>query len=204
MNSALQLQPSLVDQPSAIHHLPLLFVDSESASSNFIQGLQLRFDVSVAATEEQALRLLKPTPTLVVTELDLPEGDGVAVCRAAKAISRHPPMILVTTAAVERVPGVLAAGCDAVLLKPFPPNLLYARLGRLTRERDASRTQRTVAHLAHGLRPILLGTNRLWVDAHCPHCQHEGIISFDHASHRRMWYACLACEHVWMAARLED
>ena len=28
-------------------------------------------------------------------------------------------------------------------------------------------------------------------------------VSFEFSSYRRMWYACLACEHVWLGPRQE-
>jgi glutamate dehydrogenase/leucine dehydrogenase len=42
------------------------------------------------------------------------------------------------------------------------------------------------------------GTNVVFNDANCPSCDQAGIVGFDAASHRRMWYACLACSGVWM------
>jgi DNA-binding response OmpR family regulator len=69
---------------------------------------------------------------VIVTDMDMP--DAVSICREAKAL-RHAPAVLVTTAQVERVPDALEARCDGVLLKPFTPNLLVARIGRLLRGR---------------------------------------------------------------------
>jgi hypothetical protein len=45
------------------------------------------------------------------------------------------------------------------------------------------------------------GCMRDWPTAECPYCDHEGVTSFEYASHRRTWYACLACKKVWMAKR---
>jgi hypothetical protein len=109
----------------------------------------------------------------------------------------------------ERVPGALAAGCDAVLLKPFPPNLLHARIGRLLRARGeilknrAVQSQLKVHHLGERSELLLGGTNRVWPNTHCPYCSHPGITSFEYCSHRRAWYACLECKKVWIAKRLE-
>lgn len=44
---------------------------------------------------------------------------------------------------------------------------------------------------------------REWPTTRCAHCDHEGVMSFEYASHRRAWYACLACKKVWMAKRLD-
>jgi len=53
-----------------------------------------------------------------------------ANCRDVKSVDSS-TAVLVTTEATERVPDVLAAGCDGVLLKPLAPNLFYTRIGRL-------------------------------------------------------------------------
>jgi len=73
---------------------------------------------------------------------------------------------------------------DGVLMKPFPPNLLHTRVSRLLRIREP--------HMS-------IGTNVVCQDAVCPSCGHGGGVGFDAAAHRRMWYACLPCGHVWMA-----
>jgi DNA-binding response OmpR family regulator len=121
----------------------------------------------------------------------------------------HRPTMLVTTGATEMVPAAIASGCDGVLLKPFAPNLLYARLGRLRREAQMLRARSALqlaktSDLHERSEAIVNGTNRVWPDSRCPSCDHAGIVSFDNASHRRMWYACLECEKVWIARRQEE
>jgi len=132
----------------------------------------------------------------------------VEICREAKS-HPLPPQVLVTTSLTERVPDALAAGCDGVLLKPFAPNLLHARLGRLLRARsealkNKARQNRLKAHhLGERSELLLAGTNRVWSNTDCPYCNHSGVTSFEFCSHRRAWYACLKCKKVWIAKRLE-
>jgi DNA-binding response OmpR family regulator len=136
------------------------------------------------------------------------DGPGEAVCRHAKA-SPQPSTVLVTTTRAERVPDALVAGCDGVLLKPFAPNLLFARVGRMLRAQSVALRLRAhqqlakSAHLTERTSLLTAGTNQVWPSTHCPYCQHDGVTSFDHASHRRDWYACLFCKKVWMAKRQE-
>jgi DNA-binding response OmpR family regulator len=129
---------------------------------------------------------------IVVTDLQLPDGDGIDVCRAAKYASR-PILVLVSTDDVRRVPRALSAGCDSVLVKPFAPNLFYARLGRLTRDLQI--------RSAFPASTIGVGTNQHFPALACPGCGHSGATGFDATGLRRVWYACLACEHVWIAKR---
>jgi DNA-binding response OmpR family regulator len=125
------------------------------------------------------------------------------VCRAAKSLER-PPIMLMTATDVEQVPDALDAGCDSVLVKPFSPGLLLARLGRLARGhmlRPQPKTS-TVRFAPRRERSALLlgGTNRLCPNTHCPYYQHAGVTSSDQCAYQRAWYACLACRKVWIAA----
>jgi DNA-binding response OmpR family regulator len=189
----------------------VLLVDRDAAVKSYASFLTERYRLTTVASAGAALaHLARSSPTLVATELDLGDGDGTGedVCRRAKALS-VPATVLVMTREVERVPAALAAGCDGVLLKPFAPNLLHARIGRLLRARIVElqlRAQRQVAKSAHLLeRTELLAakTNQVWPSTHCPYCQHLGVTSFDFASYRRAWYACLTCQKVWIARRRE-
>jgi DNA-binding response OmpR family regulator len=168
------------------------------------------FDITLVSCQAQAIVALEDLrPALVITELELPEGDGIAVCRRSKALMANPPCVLVTTAVPERVPDALIAGCDGVLLKPFPPNLLFGRLGRLLRQRGNARRERAMWQRVQAAFPLEhsgrmpAGTNIVWRDAVCPSCGEGDAVGFDAASYRRMWYACLACRNVWVGRRRE-
>ena len=187
----------------------LLFVDEEPARLRYLPTLSQHYNVTVASTTENALRAIQGTrPTVVVTELVLPDGTGTSVCRAAKSLP-DPPSVLITTQDVDRVPDALEAGCDAVLLKPFAPNLLITRLSRLTQVRSqklrarSMRQRAKAAHLHERSDMLLHGTNCHWPDTHCPYCTHQGVTSFEFMSYRRAWYACLVCRRVWVARRQE-
>jgi len=165
--------------------------------------------VSVTTSIDVAKEFLhRHAPSIVVTELDLQGTDGVEICCEAKSLLTPVP-VLVTTTRTERVPDALAAGCDGVLLKPFAPNLLFARIGRLLRMRTemlrakARHHSLKAAHLTDRSQELLTGTNRVWPNTQCPYCQHDGVTSFEFCSHRRAWYACLDCRRVWIAKRQE-
>jgi DNA-binding response OmpR family regulator len=173
--------------------------------ADYLPALLRQHRITVADGAGAALRALERTvPAIVITELDLRNGRGEEVCRRAKQLIPT-PSVLVTTTSVERVPVALVAGCDGVLLKPFAPNLLYARIGRLLRARSVEIRMRSVQHLAKSAHlveraaQLSVGTNHVWSSTHCPYCAHTGIVNFDHAVHRREWFACLACQKVWMA-----
>jgi DNA-binding response OmpR family regulator len=141
-------------------------------------------------------------PELIVTELQLKDGDGLAVCRMAKAMPWH-PFVLVMTGDPHQVPDAIDAGCDGVLLKPFAPNLLVSRVSRLIRQRSDQLQLRSALSRTPAFGQKTNGTNRVFPDLVCPYCDHQGVTCFDFAGMRRAWYACLACRNVWVAKRRE-
>jgi DNA-binding response OmpR family regulator len=187
----------------------ILFVDP--FADTHLPMLRRHFEVTAVPSEEHARRALRTyQPTLVITELMLPEGDGVSLCRESKAFAVNAPAVLAVTSVTERVPEVLKAGCDAVLVKPFAPNLLYARIGRLLRLRARAAEERAMwqrvpsNYRVEQANRITESTNVVCRDACCLSCGKGGIVAFDAASHRRMWYACLACDTVWIGPEVTD
>ena len=187
----------------------LLLVHQEAENLPYLGLLRSTYRVATTSNINVAKEFLRrSSPSVVVSELLFNGQSGIEVCREAKSLSA-PPSVLITAEEATQVPAALAAGCDSVLLKPFPPNLLFARIGRLIRGRSvllraqAEQQQRKAAHLHDRYELLLAGTNRVWPTTHCPYCDHRGVTSFEYASHRRAWYACLECGKVWIAKRQE-
>lgn len=185
--------PGRVSPQSRIDVRPgLVIVAQRSEADSFPASPFTRL---TAQSTEDAIRLMEESrPRLVAIDWDLPAVDGVSVCTAARRYVNT--SVLVLTAKPERAPAALKAGCHGILLKPFAPNLIAARLGRIYRE----------AGLSTGPRAAVVsqqGTNRVWVHTLCPQCGAGSATSFEFHSHRRMWYACLPCSHVWLGPRQE-
>lgn len=187
----------------------LLLVDASPEAAAYAAVLRSSYRVATTTSTEVAKQFLhRHAPALVVTELSGPGLDGVEICREAKSLTQPLP-VLVTTTDAEPVPDALAVGCDGVLLKPFVPNLLSARIGRILRARSEMLRMRVreqnlhAAHLSDRAEALLAGTNRVWPNTYCPYCNHGGVTSFEFCSHRRAWYACLECKKVWIAKRQE-
>jgi DNA-binding response OmpR family regulator len=153
-------------------------------------------------TRALALRL----PAIVVTRDPLADGSVIDICREVKRRTNSPAILLITPDAAG-VPDALIAGCDAVLLEPFAPNLLHARIGRLVRLRAAAAVLNAAPRsprLARvGRRPERVGTNTVCAGLACPQCSQWAPTCFDFSGYRQAWYACLACRHVWLARRCE-
>ena len=166
----------------------VLLVGSEATTAKLAPILRGTYRVVVSSSLGNARAVLeRDSVDVIVTDIDLP--DGMAVCREAKRFPKS-PAVLVITDQVECVPDALEARCDGVLLKPFAPNLLVARIGRLIRAR------RSPSHTPDG-------TNHFWPMTACPECDTQGVTSFEFASHRRAWYACGKCKKVWLGKRQE-
>jgi len=150
-----------------------------------------------ARTTAEALRLIERRRRRVIAiDWDLTEFDSAAICAAARQVA--PVSILAVISSPSDASSALKAGCHAVLLKPFSLNLVAARLGRLCREMPAA-----AAVTRLGATVQQWGTNRVWPEMSCPQCGERGAVCFEYASHRRSWYACLACDHAWLGARRE-
>jgi DNA-binding response OmpR family regulator len=199
--------PGTLATPTATPEL--LIVDREEVTSRYVAALREKYRVTPVNTAEAALRHVeRSAPAMVLLDLELPDGGADRVCRASKELTT-PATVLVTTSEVECVPDAIEAGCDAVLLKPFAPNLLFARIGRLIRARSAElryrsyRSRAKSEHLHDRSDLLLAGSNQHWPNTQCPCCEHQGVTSFEFTSYRRAWYACLACHKVWLAKRQE-
>ncbi len=95
------------------------------------------FEVSLAADGREALdRLQESTPSLVLSDIEMPNMDGYELCRAIKAdpTLRQVPVILLTSLNhPEDIVHGLNAGADQYLTKPVDLEALLSRVTSLLR-----------------------------------------------------------------------
>jgi two-component system chemotaxis response regulator CheY len=87
-----------------------------------------------AKSGREALKVTKTAvPHFVVTDLDMPDVDGLELCRRLRelAATSNVPIVVVSAAAGTLGSVAIAAGCDVVLPKPCPPALLLTTIHRL-------------------------------------------------------------------------
>lgn len=92
------------------------------------------FDAESVADGQLALRRIEQSPPVVVIlDLMLPGLDGIGVCRAVRAFSDVP--ILMLTARVDELDRLLGldTGADDYVCKPFSPREVLARVRSLLR-----------------------------------------------------------------------
>ena len=76
--------------------------------------------VSARSRETGLVALKEEPPDLLIADLRLPDGDGLDVVRAARALLIPTPVIVVSGfASNDSRNAALAAGASAVLAKPF-------------------------------------------------------------------------------------
>jgi DNA-binding response OmpR family regulator len=117
----------------------LVVEDDDSIATPLVAGLEREgFRVTRAATGTAALEVARPE--FVLLDLGLPDGDGTDVCRALRAVSDAP--IIVITARSDEIDRVLLLelGADDYVVKPFGFRELLARIRAVTR-RSSSRTE---------------------------------------------------------------
>jgi two-component system response regulator MtrA len=126
----------------------VLVVDDDSALAEML-GIVLRtdgFDPAFVADGSRALQAFRDhKPDVVLLDLMLPGLSGIDVCRAIRAESGTP--IIMLTAKSDTVDVVLGleSGADDYVVKPFKPKELVARMrARLRQHEDLTSETLTI------------------------------------------------------------
>jgi DNA-binding response OmpR family regulator len=146
----------------------ILLVEDEPAIRDSLQYAfeQEGFRVEAVDTAEGGLRRARAeAPDVLILDLMLPDGSGVDVCRALRAESDVPIIMLTARATeVDRVLG-LEIGADDYVVKPFSIAELVGRVRALLRRRRLDRGGTTAPVVAGDLR-IDLVRQEVTVDGH--------------------------------------
>jgi len=87
------------------------------------------YDIRVANSGEMALEIMKDwSPNLIITDLSMPSIDGVQLCRAVRAVSHIPILVLSVRDQERQKVEALDAGADDYVTKPFGMSELLARV----------------------------------------------------------------------------
>ena len=117
----------------------VLVVDDDPALAEML-GIVLRtegFEPSFVADGDKALAAFHDTkPDLVLLDIMLPGKDGLEVCRAIRAESGVPIVMLTAKSDTIDVVLGLESGADDYVVKPFKPKELIARVRARLRRND--------------------------------------------------------------------
>jgi signal transduction histidine kinase/ligand-binding sensor domain-containing protein/DNA-binding response OmpR family regulator len=120
--------------------ITILVIEDNYELRNYLKNLlNQQYRVVTAANGKQGLETaLTILPELVISDVMMPQMDGLEVCRQLKndILSSHIPVILLTAfSESEKQIGGLKTGADAYLTKPFDENVLLAQIENLLSSR---------------------------------------------------------------------
>ena len=118
----------------------ILVIDDEPQITRVLRRslAALHFDIRTAADGEAGLELFHDfAPDLVITDLSMPEKDGIEVCREIRKTS-DVPIIVLSVRGEEKVKvQALDAGADDYITKPIGMDELLARVRATLRRSPA-------------------------------------------------------------------
>jgi len=119
----------------------ILIADDEPQITRVLRtGLTTRgYEVRVAADGESALDTFNDwRPDLVVTDLAMPNMDGLELCRRLRLVSQVPIIVLSVKGEEKTKVEALDAGADDFITKPFSMEELLARIRATLRRASAA------------------------------------------------------------------
>jgi two-component system, OmpR family, alkaline phosphatase synthesis response regulator PhoP len=131
----------------------ILVVEDETSIASFVSAYlrNAGYAVKTAATAQAAAaELAGESPSLVILDLNLPDGDGVELTRRIRRSSDVP--ILMLTARDEDIDKIigLEVGADDYMTKPFNPRELVARVKSVLRRASPERRRSETDEIRYG------------------------------------------------------
>ncbi|MCE7070086.1 ATP-binding protein [Dyadobacter sp. CY327] len=125
--------------------LVLLVEDNDEFRVYLKEVFQKEYDILEAGNGKTGLEItLEQIPDLIVSDVMMPEMDGIELCRIIKTDRRisHIPVVLLTARAEEeqQLQGY-QTGADAYVTKPFRLDILQVRIANLIRQREQLQQQ---------------------------------------------------------------
>ena len=144
----------------------ILVVEDETSIASFMAAYlrNAGYGVMTSGTAQAALiQLASDAPALVILDLNLPDGDGVELCRRIRKTSDIP--ILMLTARDEDIDKIigLEVGADDYMTKPFNPRELVARVKSILRRASPERRKSEADEIQHGELTINAGKREVHV-----------------------------------------
>lgn len=117
-------------------HLTLLIVEDDEDVRDYIaNAFASTYNVVCAENGKEGLEKVRETlPDIVVSDIMMPEMDGIELCNAIKSdmATSHIPVILLTAkdSMLDKEEGY-NSGADSYMTKPFSAKLLQARINNI-------------------------------------------------------------------------
>ena len=119
----------------------ILIVDDDREINNYIKSeLELLYKVSQAYNGKEGLEyILAKKPDLIISDIMMPEMDGITLCRKIKSNVNinYIPVVLLTAKSGDRDWALgLDIDADAYIVKPFNPEILKKTVSNLLSNRE--------------------------------------------------------------------
>jgi len=137
----IEVEPDMETAVRAKTKYKILIVDDEREVNNYIKSeLEPLYKVNQANNGKEALEfILAKKPDLIISDVMMPEMDGIALCRKIKSNVNinYIPVILLTAKSGDRDWAIgLDIDADAYIVKPFNPEILKKTVSNLLSNRE--------------------------------------------------------------------
>jgi two-component system, OmpR family, KDP operon response regulator KdpE len=125
----------------------ILVIDDETQITRVLRRSLTahRYEVRTASDGESGLEVFHDFhPDLIITDLSMPEMNGIEVCREVRKISQIPIIVLSVKGEEKTKVEALDAGADDYITKPFGMNELLARVRAALRRQPEERKEVTL------------------------------------------------------------
>jgi len=130
--------------PASSEHKRILVVDDEPQITRVLRTTLSShgYDLRVANDGETALEIMKDwVPDLIITDLSMPNMDGLELCRRLQPATKVPIIVLSVRGEERTKLQALDAGADDYVTKPFGIEELLARVRANLRRVPAAETE---------------------------------------------------------------
>jgi two-component system KDP operon response regulator KdpE len=127
-----------------VDHPHILVVDDEPQITRVLRTTLVAkgYEIRVANDGEMALEIMKDwVPNLIITDLMMPNLDGVQLCKRVRAMSQVPIIVLSVRGQERNKVEALDAGADDYVTKPFSMGELQARVRAALRRSPKSESR---------------------------------------------------------------
>jgi CheY-like chemotaxis protein len=120
----------------------VLIVDDEESDLVLLKSiLEGEHELHVARNGEQALKLyLRHQIDVVVTDIQMPRGDGIELISALRGLNPEAAIIAVSGQTPHKLGIAQMAGAAAILSKPLIPKLLLEAVAKATPQAEDDST----------------------------------------------------------------
>lgn len=91
------------------------------------------YQVTAGKSCRDGIALLQNNPDLMLVDINLPDGNGISICREAERFSKIPVLFLTARDEERDMLEAFEAGCDDYVVKPFQMSVLKKRIEAILR-----------------------------------------------------------------------